>query len=869
MRNPECDRCSFGLNSPKVPRHICLMPAVKDIPEVEVVLVAEQPPMQDDTYGRIFSGKGLTEIRTFFDQNNIPTYCTFALKCARPNKDTKPEGKHVKVCAHGYNSATKKIDQEGYLSQELQHVKPKHIITFGSNAHYGATGKKCAAEKFGGRYFDERLNAYIYPTVHWIQTLYNQQVKDQMWAHLRQFVDWINGETEDVGFSPRVIVADSLKSLRAVRKRIRAAGGVVAVDTETDGLNPFLENKHVRSIQFCWDPDFGGVFVPLMVGENCYYTDQDNPAEFWTEESLEEAVDIIRDILAESQCIWHNGKFDRLWLHEWGKREFDKPIEAPNIYMDTMHVAHLINENRILKLKVLITSELGYPTYDIANKLTKNMDELIPYAARDTVATLLLAQKYVGILKDSDKKKLRRLYAKLIRKMDGLFTKMELRGWPVHKKTVVRLLEAIDTEVERVEKELYDILEKEGIEVPDKAFSSPQKMARILFDDLKYPLNPDKRIAYTPTKTRSTKSDALIHLKGRPFVDKFLEWRGLMKTRSTYVEPMLMFAESRGRISTSYRLTGAVTGRTASGKESQESSTSSKKDKSGMNLQNLNYSVYGPEKLSVKHCIRARKGWSIVEVDLSQIELRITGEVSKDPLFLRSYQEGKDIHAIRAMRILHLDEDGWAALPKADQKKARGNAKPVNFGFIYGMQAAKFKVYALTDYGVDFSMAECNQIRNKFFADHTGLEPWYGKQEREAIRLGYVESLSGRRRHLPNIKLDPDTGREARAKYNEAIRMAVNTPVQGFASDLKLMSLIEVDSFLDEEWGYLFGEVHDSILLEVRDDKVDETVRKTLKVMEHPRILDELGITLTVPICAEAKVGVSLAEAKEYVPNGS
>ena len=866
MRNSSCNRCSFGVDSPKVPKHVCLMTSPASMTECDVVLVAEQPPLQDDVYGRIFSGKGLTEIRNFFDQNNIATYCTFALKCARPNKDTKPEGKHVKACAHGYNTATRKTEWEGYLPQELALVKPKHIIVFGSNAHYGVTGKKCATEKYGNRYYDEKLNAYIYPTVHWIQTLYNQQVKDQMWAHLRQFVAWINGEDEEMDFNPRVIVADTLKSLRAVRKRIRAAGGVVAVDTETDGLNQFVEGKNVRSIQFCWDADFGGVFVPLMVGKDCYYTDQDNPADFWTEESLEDAVDIIRDILAESQCIWHNGKFDRLWLHEWGEREFGEPILAPHTYMDTMHVAHLIDENRSLKLKQLITSELGYPTYDIANKLTKDMDELIPYASRDTVASLLLAQKYLGILGKSENRKLKRLYAKLVRKVDGLFTKMELRGWPVHRKTVVRLLKAIDTELDRVEIDLHKILDDAGIEVPDKAFSSTQKLARILFDDLKYPLNPDKRIAYTKTKARSTNSDALLHLKGRPFVDKLLEWRGLMKTRNTYVEPMLMFAESRGRISTSYKLTGTVTGRTASGKESQESSISSKKDKSGMNLQNLNYATYGPEKLSVKHCIRAQEGWSIVEADFSQIELRIAGELSRDPLLIKAYDEGQDIHTIRAQRVAGYTPEQWAELPKDVQKDLRKKGKPVNFGFIYGMQAAKFKVYALTDYGVDFTMGECAQIRNQFFSDHAGLEPWYGKQEREVQRKGYVESLSGRRRHLPNVNLDPDTSREAKTKYNEAIRMAINTPVQGFGSDLKLMSLIEVDDWLDEEWAYLFGEVHDSILLEVRNDMVDKVVTKVLKIMSHPRILDELGIELTVPICAEAKVGPSLAEAKDYVP---
>ncbi len=851
MRNPKCNLCLFGVDNAKPPKNPCLMPSVENIPEnCDVVLVVEQPPMQDDIYGRIYSGKGLTEIRSFFEQNGINAYCTYALKCSRPSKDVKPDAKQVKVCAGEY------------LSKELARLKPKHIITFGSNAHYGVTHRKCPLEKMGNRYYDETLQAYIYPTNHWLQGLYNQQVKDQIWANLRRFVEWISGQSETLEFNPPIYVADTLRSLRAIQKRIqRDAGGVVAADIETQGLNPYTPGKHVRSIQFCWDTDFGGVFVPLGIEDDCYYTSKKNGCGFWQgEESLEEAVEIVREILAESACIWHNGKFDRLWLYEWGKREFGKPIEAPNVYMDTLHVAHNLDENRSLKLKQLITSELGYPTYDISDKLTKDLDVLIPYAARDTVASLLLAQKYIKALKTSDKKRIRKLYTRVIRPMDSIFTEMELQGWPVDRDTCLELRKIVTSELKKVEADLHDILNEHGIEVTSKAFASPKQLGDIIFTRLKYPVNPDRRLSRTKTGSLSTGSDALLHLKGKPFISKLLEWRGLAKMLSTYIEPMLIAAETRGRITTSYRLTGTVTGRTASGKENERKTAAKSRD-NGMNLQNLPYTKYGPKKLSVRHCIRAREGWSIMEVDFSQIELRIAGELSKDPLLLKAYQEGQDIHTIRAMRIMHMTPEEWAQLSPDEQKDKRKKAKAANFGFIYGMQAAKYKTYALTDYDLDLSMAECNKTRAGFFADHVGLEPWYGKQEREAQRLGYVESLSGRRRHLPNIRLDSDSSREAKAKYSEAVRMAINTPVQGFASDLKLMSIIEIHNWLDPEDGYMFGEVHDSILFEVRNESLEKVAKKVLKIMSHPRILDELDIQLNVPICAEAKAGPSLGEA--------
>jgi DNA polymerase-1 len=748
------------------------------------------------------------------------------------------------------------------LANELVKIRPKHIITFGSNAQYGVCRKKCSAEKVGSRYFDEQIQAYIYPTNHQAQGLYNKQVKDAIWLHMQQFVDWINAGDTDVGFNPPVYVADTIKSLRSLQKRINAAGGLVAVDTETQGLNAYAPDKNVRSIQFCFDPDFGGVFVPLALEDDCYYTNKEQIHHFWEKESLGDAIEIIQEILNESACIWHNGKFDRIWLHEWGNRMFGKPILAPNIYMDTLHAAHILDETRSLKLKSLITSDLGYPTYGIEDKVTKDLDALIPYAAKDAVATLLLAQKYAKTLKTEDMNKLRKLYTKVIRPMDSIFTEMELTGWPVDLDACLELHELVIAEFELVTTELHAILEEASIETTPTTFGSPKQLAKIIFGNLGYPMNPDKRVSRTKTGAIATGSDALLHLKGKPFIDKLLEWRGLSKMLSTYIRPMIVAAETRGRITTSYKLTGTVTGRTASGKE-KEGGSSSKGNGNAMNLQNLPYTEYGPKKLSVRKCIRAAEGWSILEVDESQVELRIAGELSKDPLLLKTYQEGGDLHTVRAMRMMGLTPEEWKLLSPEVREEKRKKAKPANFGLIYGMEAPRYKAYALMEYGVDVSMAEASKTRTQFFSDHGGLEPWYHKQEREAMRKGYVESLSGRKRHLPNVNLDPDSSREARAKQSEAVRYAINAPVQSFASDLKLMSLIEIHEWLKPEDGYIFGEIHDSIVLAVRNEALEDVARKVVEIMRHPRLLDELGICLTVPLDAEAKAGPSLGEVKE------
>lgn len=842
MRDPNCQLCALGINARKTPKTVCLLPQVKST--CDVMIVAEAPTQVDDMHGRIFVGKQMKEIKDFFEAEGLKVHCTYALKCTKP-KEVKINDKMVKAC------------RDGYLAAEIAEVEPKHIITLGANAFKGVTKRGNITEKRGTPQTEDRWPYTVYPTIHQAQAAFNESDKIQLWQDLKLFAKWIKYGVEEVSkFNPPVYVADTLKSLRKLRAKIRKAGGVAAVDIETSGLNPYHPDKHIRSIQFCWDPAFGGVFVPLDVGPGCYYTDSCNKASFWKKEDLKEAIKIIRQILLETKCIWHNGKFDRVWLYEWGRRNFGKPILCPKIHMDTMHVAFLINENRPVGLKRLITSELGYPSYNIADKLTPDLDLLILYSTKDTVASYILAQKYADALNEPGLEKLRRLYLKVIRKVDALYTKIEIEGWPVSVGRAKNVKSMLDDKLSESLDKLHSVLQDYDLTADNKVFSAPIKLANLLFTDLELSPNPDRSVAYTETGGLSTDNDALVHLNKHPFVKELLNFRAISKALSTYATPMLHAAEARGKLTTSYKLARAVTGRTASGKEGKG------KTASGMNLQNIP-PTYGIKTIIMEEPVCQEDiddPWWILEVDFGQIELREAGELSKDPTLIWAYQNNIDLHTHRAKRIV--GEDVWEAMNPKDRKQARNRAKPVNFGFLYGMSWHKFRMFALTDYGVDFTADEARKLREDFFDDHAGLPKWYGKQERQAERLGYVESLSGRRRHLPNIRLNPESSKEARAKRQEAVRMAINTPVQGFASDLKLMSMIEIDSIIDATYARLIGEIHDSILLKVRKSRIREVAEQCLSVMRHPKLLDDLGITLTVPIEAEAECGPSLGEKK-------
>lgn len=826
------------------------------------MVVAEQPGVTDDAYGRAFSGRGLKEIRKYMEEQGIDAHYTYALKCTKPDKDTKPKPKHIKIC------------RTEYLVREIAAVKPKHIIVLGSQAITAVIGKaRKLSEVQGTRFKDEKLNAWIYPTIHYAQALYSKENEVTMWADIKMYIKWIKGgKKEMTKFDPPVYCVSTLKGLRNMARKIQRSGGVAACDIETMGLNPYRADKDIRTIQFCWDPEMGGVCVPMVLEPDCYYTDPTNVAErFWkTKEEFAEAIKILRKILFNTKLIWHNGKFDRIWLWMWGKRNFGRPIKCPQIFMDTMHVAYLLNENRAMGLKRLITSELGFPSYNISDKMTKDLDLLIPYSTKDTVACFLLARKYAGDLRVPGMERLKSFYFNVMRRADALYTKMEIRGWPVAEEEARKVKNHLDDLLTEAQESMHEVLAKHKITVDTKTFGSNPKLIKLIWGSkeeggLGLTPNPDKSVAYTDKgkgDALAVSEDALIHVKSHPFVTALLNWRSISKALSTYATPMLHAAETRGKLTTSYKLAKVVTGRTASGKEEGVTGAQSKTAE-GMNLQNIPYdkpgAMYGIK--NIIQCPDSEDEW-IMECDFSQVELRVAGELSKDRVLLWAYDNGIDLHTYRAKRVMGLDDEGWAKLTPEEQDLARQRAKPVNFGYLYGMSWYKFRQFALVQYEIDFTADEARQSREIFFSDHAGLEKWYGKQERMCLRLGYVETLSGRRRHLPDIYLDPDKGREAKSKYKDAVRQAINSPVQGFASDLKLMAAIEIDMALDPRKAKLFGEVHDSVLLRVKKWAILETAAIVLPIMRHPRLLDILGIELKVPIEADVKVGPTLGYKK-------
>jgi DNA polymerase I-like protein with 3'-5' exonuclease and polymerase domains len=330
------------------------------------------------------------------------------------------------------------------------------------------------------------------------------------------------------------------------------------------------------------------------------------------------------------------------------------------------------------------------------------------------------------------------------------------------------------------------------------------------------------------------------HPRHGDFCIRLAEW---LKTNTLLNTNVRKFREHyivNGKVHPIYSLWTAVTGRTAS------------RDPNGQN-----YPKRGEQAKAYRKIFVAPPGYVMLEADLSQAELRIAADIANDLTMLRIYRENGDIHKYTACIVLGITLDEFEDLPKAEQKLARFKAKAVNFGFLYGMWWRKFIIYAKTQYGVEFTEAEAQRIRNGFFETYYGLAPWHDATREFVLEHGYVRSYSGRIRHLPMVWSEDERIQQ------EAVRQAINSPVQNFASDLGVMALSRIDQEVDPQYLAVVGFVHDALYALVPERYV-EWGAKTLKhYMETNPLEQWFGRRMKLPIVADVAFGWNGGETFE------
>ncbi len=362
-------------------------------------------------------------------------------------------------------------------------------------------------------------------------------------------------------------------------------------------------------------------------------------------------------------------------------------------------------------------------------------------------------------------------------------------------------------------------LESRANELAGEEFNinSTKQLKAILFDKLGLPVTKK-----TPKGQPSTNEAVLQELAESHELPRIiLENRSLTKLKSTYIDKLpKMILPSTGRIHTTYNQAVTSTGRLSS---------------SDPNLQNI--PIRTAEGRKIRAAFIAPAGWKIMACDYSQIELRIMAHLSRDARLIEAFSQGKDVHAQTAAEIFELD-------PTEVDSEHRRKAKAINFGLIYGMSA-----FGLAKQ-IDVSRTEAGQYINNYFDKFGGVAMYMEEIAEFAKQLGYVETLFGRRLHIPDI-----TSTNAIRK-NAAKRLSINAPMQGTAADIIKIAMNRVHDFIADKHAdiRLIMQVHDELVFEVREDSVEHLRPQITDIMQQ-------AVTLDVPLIVDSGVGDNWDEA--------
>lgn len=428
---------------------------------------------------------------------------------------------------------------------------------------------------------------------------------------------------------------------------------------------------------------------------------------------------------------------------------------------------------------------------------------------RETALTLL--REYLS--KELKKTpKLWRLFVDVEMPLVEVLASMELAGVRFDAEQLSHASAVLRDELNQIEQEIYQLAETIF------NINSPKQVGEILFDKLRI----DTKAKKTKGGQYITSEDVLLNLKDRhPVVSKILDYRALGKLLGTYIDalPALINPET-GKIHTTYNQTIAATGRLSS---------------SNPNLQNL--PIRSERGKEIRKAVIPDEGCVFMAADYSQIELRLMAHFSSDPHLIEAFKNGQDIHAATAAKIFHCPMDQVT-------KDMRRKAKTANFGILYGISA-----FGLAQQ-LECSRTEAKQLIDDYFASFYGINMWI-EQAKEAARLkGYVETLYGRKRFLPDIHSHNATVRAF------AERNAVNAPIQGTAADIIKIAMVDIYREMKKRGlkAQMIMQVHDELCFNVPLSEVDEVRRLVVDKMEH-------AVRLQVPLVADCNVGANWLEA--------
>ena len=593
-----------------------------------------------------------------------------------------------------------------------------------------------------------------------------------------------NKETADYQL---VDTPDKIKNLVAVLQGSKE----ICLDTETTGTDPIK----ARLV---------GVSFSIKEGQGWYVPVYEK----------QEALELLRPIYENPDIIkvGQNLKYDLQVLQNHG-------IELRGPMFDTMIAHYLLHPEMRHGMDYLAEAYLHYQTIHIdeligTGKNQKSMAELSPeevyvYACEDTDITLRLKNLFAPEL---EKEGLMKLFQEIEMPLMPVLAYMERNGVCIDTEGLRETSVLYSEEMQRIEEEIYQLA---GVHFN---ISSPKQVGEVLFDQMKITNKPKK----TKTGQYATTEEILVSLKSKsPIVGKILEYRGLKKLLSTYIDalPELINPDT-GHIHTSFNQTVTTTGRLSS---------------SNPNLQNI--PVRDEQGKEVRKAFIPEAGQEFFCADYSQIELRIMAHLSGDENLIEAFNAGQDIHAATAAKIFH------KALEEVTSDERR-KAKTANFGIIYGISA-----FGLAE-RLDVSRTEAKELIDGYFLTYPGVKEYMEKSIAMAREKGYTETIFKRRCYLPDINSN-----NANVRGN-AERNAINSPIQGSAADIIKIAMIRVYQRMKAEGirSKMILQVHDELCFTVLPEEKERLQQIVVEEMQN-------AVQMRIPLIADTGWGSNWLEA--------
>jgi DNA polymerase I len=776
-------------------------------PKAKIVIVGEGPGLREDSYGQPFVGPAGQLLKRLMAQAGIDFRSVYLTNCVRclPKGTTKtvrePSYEEIDACSP-------------YLEKELEEIKPTIIVPAGNIALRYIMGAKNLniSRQRGLEIWSNKYNCKIMPIFHPAAILRNPKYENVTVQDLMR----INSSSAIRELSASGLgayeVADTKEKLEELFRYLETEPEI-SVDLETTDLN-WLHSQ-IISIGFCWKERTGWC-LPLL---NTKKSEEESITRFWDDATFLTIYGRLRKVLAlPSKKIFHNSKFDLKHLSY-------NNIPAANAYFDTMLAHHLLDENAEnlhgLKDCAWVYTDMGgydkeVSDYFSANKKLKRQFIMLPfnmltkYNAADADCTFRLFKKFEPLLAPQG---LLRLQKQIVIPMRDVLLQTELVGVQVDTQYVEKLRQEYTKKKAELEEQIFKLTGEFNI-------NSAKELREVLYEKNNFKTDKVTKKGALST-AKDTLKEIVINYPKADVPKLLLSYRETTKMLSTFIEGLAYFIDTNGRVHSTYKQHGTVTGRLSS---------------SEPNLQNI------PRDSTIRGIFIAKPGCTLIEADYGQAEFRFWAHYSQDPQMNRDIASGQDIHKMTAASAFGVSYDQVT-------KKQRQDAKAIVFGLMYGRGTWSVAQQ------LGISEEEAEKVVQIFFGRYPRAKAWLNNQVYFARQNGYVISHFGRIRRLPGINSSDEIVR------SEAERQAKNSPIQSGASDMTCIASIRIKRELEKKGlgGQLVLTVHDSVIYEVPNAEVPQTLQIIKTEIERPIE----GVA--TPMRCEVKMGTRWGSLEEVV----